>query len=614
MSKTLRSIAYVAAFVLPPLVLGAVRGKQYLSRYDRLPIAAPLPGESIPAAPAHDPSKPTVAVLLGADVTEITDALGPYEIFSRAHRYNVYMVAPERRPSLLTGGLRILPHLSLNELDARLGGHAAAVVVVPNIPNIKRAENQPLLGWMRSQAATGALMHSWCTGAMALAESGLLDGRRATAHWGDIRALEHAYPKVTWVRGVRWVEDEGLVASAGINSGIDASLRVLVRRDGDSVARRVAAELRYPNFRYAEDPAVTQLEIRPSDAVLFVNAAFRSARSRLGVALYEGVGELAISNVYDAYAATAAAEVYAVATDRGVVRTRFGATLLPSLATTQDSAAIRGLDRMVVTGEAQAAPRAVASAVTTLAPGLPATWIDSGTARYPLESVLEDLARTADLPSARFAERRLEYRSDNVELRGSVIPWNTLPVPLGAALLGALLTWVATRSTTRPATRSAAAAAVIASALAVPRAAHAQSADSLAAGARIRIGVRTAERTLLRRPKTQALVGTLVAARGDTLWLAVQPGADPLRVPRTTVSDIRVSLGVPNRFESAARRAVLPTLASAAFTAVSLNMRRRDGDPSPGRGAIAAAGSTAAVSALLGFVDPKERWQRLRRR
>jgi hypothetical protein len=80
------------------------------------------------------------------------------------------------------------------------------------------------------------------------------------------------------------------------------------------------------------------------------------------------------------------------------------------------------------------------------------------------------------------------------------------------------------------------------------------------------------------------------------------------------VSDARVSLGVPNRFESAVRRAVLPTLASAAFTAVSSNMRRRDGDLSPARGAIAAAGSTAAVSAILGFVDPKERWQQLRPR
>ena len=101
MSTTLRSIAYIAAFTLPPLAVGALRGKHYLSQYDRLPLAKPLAGTSRPAAPSHDPAKPTVVVLLGADVTEITDALGPYEIFSRAGRYNVYTVAPERQVDCL---------------------------------------------------------------------------------------------------------------------------------------------------------------------------------------------------------------------------------------------------------------------------------------------------------------------------------------------------------------------------------------------------------------------------------------------------------------------------------------------------------------------------------
>ena len=607
MSKTLRSIVYVAAFVLPTLVVGAVRGKQYLSRYENLPIAAPLPGESIPAAPAHDPRKPTVAVLLGADVTEITDALGPYEIFSRAGRYNVYMVAPERRPSLLTGGLRILPHLSLDELDARLADNAAAVVVVPNIPNIKRAENQPLLGWMRNQAAAGALLHSWCAGAMALAESGLLDGRRATTHWGDIGALERAYPKVTWVRGVRWVEDDGLVASAGINSGIDASLRVLVRRDGDSVARRVAAELRYPNFRYVEDPTVTQLEIRPADAVLFVNAAFRAARSRMGVALYDGVGELAISNVYDAHAATATAEVYAVATESGVVRTRFGATLLPSLVSSRDTAAIRGLDRLLMTDEQEASARAVSSAVSAFAPDVRAVSITDSN-RYPLEAVLEDLARTADVPSARFAEKRLEHRSETAELKGRTIPWTVLPLPLAVGALGVLVVWIIGRSARKTPALVGAAAVLFA----VPSFARAQSIDSLKAGTRIRIDVHADGRTLLRRQMTQSLAATLLETRRDTILLAIQAGDEPLRIPRSAIRQLHVSRGVPNRFESAVRRALLPTLASSAFTAISLNIRQREGDPSPGRGALAAAASTAAITGALGFINPKERWQKIR--
>jgi putative intracellular protease/amidase len=610
MSRTLRSLAYIAAFTLPPLAVGVVRGTQYLSRYDTLAVLPELPLEALPPAPVHDHAKPTVAVLLGADVTEITDALGPYEIFARAGRYNVYMVAPERRPSLLTGGLRILPHLSLAELDARLGGSAAEVVVVPNIPNIRRVENQPILSWMRAQAALGALMHSWCKGALALAESGLLDGRRATAHWGDIGALERAYPQVTWVRNVRWVEDDSLVASAGINSGIDAALRVLVRRDGDSVARRVAAELRYPNYRYAENPAVEQLEIRPADGVLFVNAAFRGARQQIGVALYDGVGELDISNVYDAYAASGVATVQAVASAQGAVRTRFGVTLLPSLVPGRDDARIRRIDRLVVTGEGRESARVLTAEMATVAPRLPAERLDTDTGRYPLEAVLEDLARTTDLPSARFARKRLEYRSASVDLQGHAVPWGALPLPFSIGLLGALVVWLVQRSRRR--VRGAVATVVVLAG--APITAGAQSLESLPAAARIRLDVHTGERTLLGRPKTQSLAGALVAARGDTILLSVVPGADPVSVPRAAIRDLHVSRGVPDRFESAVRRAVLPTLASAALTAVSLNVRRRDGDPSPGRGALTAAGSTAALTGAIGFIMPKERWQRLRPR
>lgn len=128
---------------------------------------------------------------------------------------------------------------------------------------------------------------------------------------------------------------------------------------------------------------------------------------------------------------------------------------------------------------------------------------------------------------------------------------------------------------------------------------------------RVRIDVHTGERTLLRRPRTQSLAGSLVATRADTVLVAVTPGAEPVLIPRAAIRNVHVTRGVPNRFESAVRRAVVPTLASAAFTALSLNARRKDGDPSPGRGALAAAASTAAISGTLGFISPKERWHRV---
>jgi len=50
--------------------------------------------------------------------------------------------------------------------------------------------------------------------------------------------------------------------------------------------------------------------------------------------------------------------------------------------------------------------------------------------------VLEDLARTADVATARFALRRLEYRSESIRLEGSAMPWRTLAFPFLLAAIG----------------------------------------------------------------------------------------------------------------------------------------------------------------------------------
>ncbi|HKY38882.1 MAG TPA: hypothetical protein VJN18_23235 [Polyangiaceae bacterium] len=154
--------------MLLPVLIGGIRLNTTLARKPPPLVAA---SNAAPPAPKpRDPSKPTVAVLLGADITEITDALGPYEIFARAGMFNVYAVAPTRASTALTGGLRIRPHYSFAELDQLLGGAAPRIVVAPDVPNIQAAENRPVVEWVRRSAQAGAISFSWCAGAAVLAE------------------------------------------------------------------------------------------------------------------------------------------------------------------------------------------------------------------------------------------------------------------------------------------------------------------------------------------------------------------------------------------------------------------------------------------------------------
>lgn len=439
MSRFLRLSLYAIAFLALPVIAGLF-GLRSLNQRDHPAILASLNRETIATVPrpAIDPAKPTVVVLLGTDLTEITDALGPYEMFARVGTYNVVTAAASRQPSLLTGGLRILPHYSLSEIDSALG-QPPAVVVIPNLPNAAEQLNRPVIDWIRRQAADGALIHSWCKGAMALAETGLLDGQTATAHWGDINALEKRYPKVTWVRGVRWIDRGQYVMSAGITSGIDASLRVIIRIAGDSVARRVAREIRYANYNFALDPKVDQYVLRPADLILIANAAFRVRRPLLGVALYDGVGEFDLSNVYDAHSHTMVVGVETVAEREGPIVTAHGLTVYPSLPALNDKrvvARIRTLDRLIVPGtEAEDRASSLQAALASAAPALQAEYVHSSEPeRFGLEAVIEDLARTADVPSARFALKRMEYRSSDIRFNGPAIAW--VPLVMASALAG----------------------------------------------------------------------------------------------------------------------------------------------------------------------------------
>lgn len=612
MSSLIRFFSYSAAFVMPPVVAAAL-GFHTLRVRER---PAPLPSIDARAAidaprAAIDPAKPTVVVVLGTDITEITDALGPYEMFARVGRYNVVTVAARRQPTLLTGGLRILPHYSLSELDARLGGRAPEVVVVPNLPNADAPQNASTIDWLRQKAEAGSLMHSWCKGAMALAQTGLLDGEIATAHWGDIPSLEKRYPMVRWTRGVRWVEHGQFVMSAGITSGIDASLRLIIRLAGDSAARRVAREIRYPDYRYALDPAAPQYELRPADLVLLANAAYRVNRPQIGVAMYDGIGELDLSNIYDAHAHTMVAEVETVAERDGIVQTAHGLTLLPSLAVSAAGGAERArrLDRMMIPGaEARARGASLVTALTALTPALRAEYVHADQPqRFGLEPVLEDLARSSDLPTARFAQRRMEYRSSNVRLEGSGVAWRALVPALALGALGILLAMAIVHLISRRRLLTLGVGLLIVA----PSAVRAQSLDSIASGTRIRADVFTSELWRGRRAAAQPVAGDLLGLRGDTLLLSVREGADALRIPRSVVREVYVSGGRPSRMTSAVRSAWVPAIAGAALRGLVVGVRRRDGDPSIGQAALSGAVTSAIFAAVKGALFPKERWRRV---
>jgi len=98
-------------------------------------------------------------------------------------------------------------------------------------------------------SAGGARMVSLCAGAFALAAAGLLDGRRATAHWAHTEILAKRFPLVDVDNSVLYVDDGDVLTSAGVSAGLDLCLH-LVRCDlGAHVANQLARRLVVPTHR-----------------------------------------------------------------------------------------------------------------------------------------------------------------------------------------------------------------------------------------------------------------------------------------------------------------------------------------------------------------------------
>lgn len=129
------------------------------------------------------------------------------------------------------------------------------------VPGSRTGEHDPgrLLG---REARSRLIAHhdasgrvaSVCSGAFALAEAGLLDGRRTTTHHDIQDILKRRFPAVRVVRDVLYVIDGLVATSAGIASGIDLALHFVAVDHGPAVAARVARSLVVPARRNGSAP------------------------------------------------------------------------------------------------------------------------------------------------------------------------------------------------------------------------------------------------------------------------------------------------------------------------------------------------------------------------
>jgi putative intracellular protease/amidase len=436
-----RAGVYLLAFLVPPLLVSVVGVKAAESaRYEASPVATNGSSGMSLAPPEHDPDKPTAVVLLSNQGSEVTDVLAPYEVLSEAGAFNVYAAAPEREAVPLSGGLDVLPQLSLAELDRRLGGQHPDVIVVPAMWDVGSPEHRPVAEWLKEHAEGSGTVVSVCNGAEVLAEAGLLAGRRATSNWARINVWERRYPNTEWVRGLRYVEDGNVLTAAGVTSGVSATLHVLRGYVGEEAATGLARKIGYLDQRLGEEPRIPADRLTASDRALYVLwAAYGWDKPEIGVVLTGGTSEIELASVFDVYPGpvfTSNTTSLAPEGPRSPVRSEHGLYFIPR----SDLGSAPPLDRVLVPG--RSALSALDPQVSSWAQenGLEPEYIHvDAPAGFPFDATLSDLAERENAPVARFMARLLEYPIGHLGLAEGGWPFAYLLRPLAVGLLGLAL-------------------------------------------------------------------------------------------------------------------------------------------------------------------------------
>ncbi|MFI0963922.1 helix-turn-helix domain-containing protein [Streptomyces sp. NPDC021080] len=154
--------------------------------------------------------------------------------------YDLALCGPE---PVRVGPFRLEPDHGFDRLPL------ADTVIVPGWADIDREPPAALVDAVRAAHEAGARVASLCTGAFVLAAAGLLDGRRATTHWAHTRALADRHPRVTVDPDVLYVDDGGVLTSAGKAAAMDLCLHLVRLDHGSSVANTVARNLVVPPHR-----------------------------------------------------------------------------------------------------------------------------------------------------------------------------------------------------------------------------------------------------------------------------------------------------------------------------------------------------------------------------
>lgn len=185
-------------------------------------------------------------VILAIPGVQLLDVAGPLDAFAEVNRllhrqiYHPVILSLEGDEIQASSGVTFRAHAPLAEYAVK---GTTSFLVAGSPDSGERQFSAPQIASLTGICQHSNRFGSVCTGALLLAQTGLLSHRQVTTHWAVAEELARRYPDVTVNADALYVADGPVRTAAGVTSGMDLALRFIEEDVGADIARDVAANL-----------------------------------------------------------------------------------------------------------------------------------------------------------------------------------------------------------------------------------------------------------------------------------------------------------------------------------------------------------------------------------
>ncbi len=192
-----------------------------------------------------------VAVIAFVDAMSL-DFVGPMDVFAGVNGlfvqepqrgtppYDIKLYSIDGKSFRASNGLQVQPEGAYTDIPVNQN---TLLLLAGGIGVENLLLNVDFIAWLRQQSNHFGRVLSICSATFLLAQAGLLNGKSATTHWSVCELLQNMFPDIQVNENAIYIRNNNYYTSAGVSTGIDLALAIVMEDFGREVAMRVAQQL-----------------------------------------------------------------------------------------------------------------------------------------------------------------------------------------------------------------------------------------------------------------------------------------------------------------------------------------------------------------------------------